>query len=234
MKKYSTFDILGPIMIGPSSSHTAGAARLGKVARDIVGSDFNSVSFYLHGSFADTYRGHGTDKALVAGVLGMQPDDDRLKTSFDVAEKLGIKYEFIPTEIEGAEHPNTVKMVFHMNNGTEETIMGCSIGGGNIVLTEINGFPVELTGQYCVVLIKQLDKKGVLSKITSILADYNINIANMKATRSDADEAFLIVECDNYISEEVVEKLRELDVVLTAQAINTDKAKAEHEKQLQK
>lgn len=232
MKKYGTFDILGPIMIGPSSSHTAGAAKLGKVARDIVGSEFKSVSFYLHGSFAETYRGHGTDKALVAGILGMEPQDENLRVAFKIAEEQGIKYEFIPTVIENAEHPNTVKIVFHMNDGTDAVIMGCSIGGGNIVINEINGFKVELTGEYCVVLIRQLDKKGVLSKVTKVIAEGGINIANMKATRSHGKEAFLIVECDEYISEKIADKLKKIDEVLSAQIINTPKAKREHDKMM--
>lgn len=232
MKKYGTFDILGPIMIGPSSSHTAGAAKLGKVARDIVGSEFKSVSFYLHGSFAETYRGHGTDKALVAGILGMEPQDENLRVAFKIAEEQGVKYEFIPTVIENAEHPNTVKIVFHMNDGTDSVIMGCSIGGGNIVINEINGFEVELTGEYCVVLIRQLDKKGVLSKVTKVIAEGGINIANMKATRSHGEEAFLIVECDEYISEEIAEKLKKIEEVLSAQIINTPKAKREHDKMM--
>ncbi|MEG2353935.1 MAG: L-serine ammonia-lyase, iron-sulfur-dependent subunit beta [Clostridium sp.] len=229
MKKYGTFDILGPIMIGPSSSHTAGAARLGKVARDIVGADFKSVSFYLHGSFAETYRGHGTDKALVAGILGMEPQDENLRIAFEIAEKQGVEYEFIPTVIGEAEHPNTVKMVFHMNDGTDSVIMGCSIGGGNIIVNEINGFTVELTGEYCVVLIRQLDKKGILSKVTKVIADGEINIANMKLTRAHQLEAFLIVECDEYISEEIVNRLKKIEEVLSAQLINTSKAKRQHE-----
>lgn len=132
MREYSVFDILGPIMIGPSSSHTAGAARLGKEARNIVGEDFESVKFYLHGSFAETYKGHGTDRALVAGTLGMEPDDDHLKEALDIAKEKGIDVEFIPADLGIDKHPNTVKMVFTMKDGSKQEIMGSSIGGGNV------------------------------------------------------------------------------------------------------
>lgn len=132
MREYSVFDILGPIMIGPSSSHTAGAARLGKEARAIVGEDFLSVKFYLHGSFAETYKGHGTDRALVAGVLGMEPDDDRLKDALNIAKSKGIDIEFIPEDLGEDKHPNTVKMVFTKEDGTKQEIIGSSIGGGNV------------------------------------------------------------------------------------------------------
>ncbi len=132
MREYSVFDILGPIMIGPSSSHTAGAARLGKEAREIVGEDFKAVKFYLHGSFAQTYKGHGTDRALVAGILGMEPDDDHLKDALNIAKEKGIDVEFIPADLGTDKHPNTVKMVFIMKDGTEKEVMGSSIGGGNV------------------------------------------------------------------------------------------------------
>ena len=132
MREYSVFDILGPIMIGPSSSHTAGAARLGKEAREIVGEDFKAVKFYLHGSFAQTYKGHGTDRALVAGILGMEPDDDHLKDALNIAKEKGIDVEFIPADLGTDKHPNTVKMVFIMKDGSEQEVMGSSIGGGNV------------------------------------------------------------------------------------------------------
>ena len=132
MREYSVFEILGPIMIGPSSSHTAGAARLGKEAIKIVGDDFESVKFYLHESFAETYKGHGTDRALVAGTLGMEPDDDHLKDALDIARDKGIDIEFIPADLGTDKHPNTVKMVFLMKDGSTKEIMGSSIGGGNV------------------------------------------------------------------------------------------------------
>ena len=134
MREYSVFDILGPIMIGPSSSHTAGAARLGKEAREIVGEDFKAVKFYLHGSFAATYKGHGTDRALVAGTLGMEPDDEHLRDALQIAKEKGIDVEFIPADLGTDKHPNTVKMVFIMKDGTEKEVTGSSIGGGNVLM----------------------------------------------------------------------------------------------------
>ena len=132
MREYSVFDILGPIMIGPSSSHTAGAARLGLEGRKVAGDDFKAIKFYLHGSFAETYKGHGTDRALVAGALGMQPDDDRLKDALNIAKDKGIEVEFIPTDLGEDKHPNTVKMVFTKQDGSEVEVLGSSIGGGNV------------------------------------------------------------------------------------------------------
>ncbi len=142
MKNYGVFDILGPVMIGPSSSHTAGAARLGKIGQEIADKDFYKVTFYLHGSFAKTYKGHGTDRALAAGVLGMEPSDERIKYSLNIAKEKGIDVEFIETDL-GYVHPNTVKMIFHYKDRDDYYIIGSSIGGGNILITNINGNEVE-------------------------------------------------------------------------------------------
>ena len=133
----SIFKALGPVMIGPSSSHTAGAARIARIARLIAGSDYSRVSFGLCGSFAHTYKGHGTDRALVAGALGFREDDERLSRSFELAEKAGLKFEFYDDEIEGA-HENTVRITFYMNDGTTQEIIGSSIGGGQIKICSIN------------------------------------------------------------------------------------------------
>src|SRR6056297_211808 len=134
MENYGIFDILGPVMIGPSSSHTAGAARIGKVARYIAGSKIKSVRFHLYGSFSKTYKGHGTDKALVAGVLGMEPSDERLADSLGIAKESGIYVEFLPFEI-SMGHPNTVKVEIESENGMITFVTGSSIGGGAIVIT---------------------------------------------------------------------------------------------------
>ena len=184
MKDYGVFDVIGPVMIGPSSSHTAGAARIGKIARDILGTDFNRVIFYLHGSFAKTYKGHGTDKALVAGVLGMGPSDENLRNSFEIAQAQGIAYEFIEADL-GYQHPNTVKIVFKSKDKKDSYIIGSSIGGGNVLITNINGNKVEFTGDYPTLLIKYYDRKGIISRITSVIANNDINIASMKVTRED-------------------------------------------------
>ncbi|TDT60893.1 L-serine ammonia-lyase, iron-sulfur-dependent subunit beta [Fonticella tunisiensis] len=220
MKNYSVFDILGPVMIGPSSSHTAGAARLGKVAMSIAGKDFTSVTFYLHGSFAKTYRGHGTDRALVAGILGLNADDSRLRNSIEMASQRNIKINFVETDL-GDEHPNTVKIVFKKKDGTEVEVTGSSIGGGNIIITKINEDNVEFTGTLPTLIVKHVDTKGMVSKITSELAKNEINIATMKVNRKGkGKEALTVIECDNVISSEVVEKLSKLEQVLSARFIN--------------
>lgn len=221
MKNYSVFDVLGPVMIGPSSSHTAGAARLGKVARGIVGEDFNKVEFYLHGSFAETYKGHGTDRALVAGVLGMDAHDERLRTALEIAEDKGLDVQFIKADL-GDEHPNTVKMVFHMSDGTTSEIVGSSIGGGNIVVTSIDGEQLEFTGTHPTLIVKQKNIIGLITGITSILNENGIYIASMKMGRT-GDESFIIVEMDSPITKEIIKKVENIQNVTYVKAINLNK-----------
>jgi L-serine dehydratase len=220
MKNYSVFDILGPVMIGPSSSHTAGAARLGKVARGIAGEDFTGVTFYLHGSFAKTYRGHGTDRALAAGILGMETDDERLRDSLRIANELNINIEFIEADL-GDMHPNTVKMVFHKNDGNTMEITGSSIGGGNIIITEINGDAVEFTGANPTVIVKQADVSGVISSVTAIIAGYGLNIASMHVTRKvKGKNALTIIEVDGQVTDDIIKKISGIDNILSVRLIN--------------
>jgi len=220
MKDYSVFDILGPIMIGPSSSHTAGAARLGKVARDIAGGDFSSVKFILHGSFAMTYRGHGTDRALVAGVLGMEPYDERLRDSMKIAEEKGIKISFVEGDL-GDYHENTVKIIFNKNDGSQVKIIGSSIGGGSISIKDIDGYKVDITGDNPTLIVRYIDKKGMISKVTTVLAQNEINIGIMTVNRRKrGKEASMIIETDSDIPSELVTYLIGLDDILSAKAIN--------------
>ncbi len=218
MKDYGVFDVIGPVMIGPSSSHTAGAARIGKIARDILGTDFNRVIFYLHGSFAKTYKGHGTDKALVAGVLGMGPSDENLRNSFEIALAQGIAYEFIEADL-GYQHPNTVKIVFKSKDKKDSYIIGSSIGGGNVLITNINGNKVEFTGDYPTLLIKYYDRKGIISRITSVIANNDINIASMKVTRED-NIATMVVETDSVIGEKIINEISEAEEIIYIKGIN--------------
>lgn len=218
MKNYSVFDVLGPVMIGPSSSHTAGAARLGKVARGIVGEDFKRVEFYLHGSFAETYRGHGTDRALVAGILGMDTHDERLRDALRIAADKGIDVKFIQSDL-GDEHPNTVRMVFYMDNGSVSEITGSSIGGGNIVINDIDGEQVEFTGAHPTVIIRQKDIVGLVSKLSTIMVENSIGIATMKMGRN-GDDAFVILETDSEIPAKVVETIENLPNIMYVKAIN--------------
>ena len=220
MKNYSSFDILGPIMVGPSSSHTAGAARLGKVGRSIAAEEIKHVVFYLHGSFAATYQGHGTDKALVAGMLGMDPHDPDLRSSFEIAQKKGMDFEFHPIDMEDA-HPNTVKMEITSVTGKETIIIGSSIGGGNIKITEINGISMEFTGQYSTLITKHIDKPGVIARVTTILADYQVNVAFMKVYRqSKGKMASMIVETDQAIPEDILESIKQIQDIDNAVIIN--------------
>ncbi|MCE5196839.1 MAG: L-serine ammonia-lyase, iron-sulfur-dependent subunit beta [Negativicutes bacterium] len=199
----SIFDVLGPVMIGPSSSHTAGAARLAFVARQIVDAPFTKVDFYLHGSFAKTYKGHGTDLALVAGVLGLREDDERLSASFELAKEQGISYTFQTIELENA-HENTVKMIFHLSKGGESSIIGSSLGGARIIITEVDGFAIEYTATSPAILITQQDSKGIVSSVTAVLAHFNINIGVMKLNRSaKGGIASCMIETDSFIPPEV-------------------------------
>lgn len=216
MRDYGVFDILGPIMIGPSSSHTAGAARLAKVASIIAGGTIKKVEFLLHGSFAQTYKGHGTDKALVAGILNMDPWDEDLKRSFSIAVEKGIEIKFTETDL-GDVHPNTVKFVITKNDGHTTEVTGSSIGGGNILVFNIDGQNVEFTGERPTILTQHKDLPGVISKISSILFDENTNIANMRVYRSGKGKmATMALETDSLISEKVMSEIKgieEIDVV---------------------
>lgn len=221
MREYSAFDILGPIMIGPSSSHTAGAARLGKIARTIAGDGIRKVKFFLHGSFATTYKGHGTDKALVAGILGMNPWDENLKNSMELAREKDIEVEFIPTDL-GDVHPNTVKTVITKPDGKVVEVTGASIGGGNIVVTEVDGDKIEFTGAYPTILINHIDVPGMVAKVCAILYEYEINIAFMRVYRTSGkgSAAAMVFEVDDIISEEIINAIGEIPNIHKARAIN--------------
>lgn len=209
MKDYSVFDIVGPNMIGPSSSHTAGAARLGRMASKIAGDNVKKVRFLLHGSFAETYKGHGTDKALVGGILGFSPEDDRIRNSFAIAEDQGVHFEFIPIDLGDDKHPNTVKIVMNTEDGKTVEVMGASIGGGNIKVTEINGLSLEFTGAYPTLIVKQWDAPGAAAHITNCVAKHNINIAFMSIYRQQkGNEAFTIIEADDKIDVHVIEDIK--------------------------
>ncbi|MCT4542756.1 MAG: L-serine ammonia-lyase, iron-sulfur-dependent subunit beta [Vallitalea sp.] len=211
--EYSIFDIIGPIMIGPSSSHTAGAAKIGYIARGIFGEDIKSVKFILHGSFAKTYMGHGTDKALLSGVMGFLPDDERLKNAYKIAESKGITYSFIGDNL-GEVHPNTVKIHMVSEGGKEMMVMGSSIGGGKVVIIQINDLEVNFNGEYTTLITKHYDRPGVVASITSILANNNVNIAFMKLFRhSKGDYARLVLESDEEINNSVLEEIKKMKFV---------------------
>lgn len=220
MKNYSSFDILGPIMIGPSSSHTAGAARLAKVAAIIAGENIVSVQFILHGSFAKTYKGHGSDKALVAGILGMDPWDDKLKDSLRLAKELGLIVEFIPQDL-GDVHPNTIKFIITKKSGRIVEIMGSSVGGGNILVFEVDGQPVEFKGNYPTIIINHKDIPGMISKVSTILFDENINIATMNVYRDSRGlKAAMVFETDTVVPKDVLNKIKSLGNIYNIKEIS--------------
>ncbi|MBU3177277.1 L-serine ammonia-lyase, iron-sulfur-dependent subunit beta [Clostridium estertheticum] len=210
MKNYSAFDILGPIMIGPSSSHTAGAARLAKVASIIAGKDIMSVQFVLHGSFAKTYKGHGTDKALIAGILGMDPWDDRLKDSMNIAKEEGLNVEFDFADL-GDVHPNTVKFVITKKSGRVIEIIGSSVGGGNILIFSVDGEPVEFTGNYPTIIVRHKDIPGMISKVSTILYEENVNIAFMNVYRNSRGlNATMVFETDTIVGKDVLIRIKSM------------------------
>lgn len=218
MKNYGTFDILGPIMVGPSSSHTAGAVKISKIAKEIAGIGFHEVEFILHGSFAKTYKGHGTDKALVAGILGMEPSDENIKNSFELIKKKNINIIFNEKDL-GYEHPNTVKIIFRYKDKPDFYIIGSSIGGGSIVINDINGNKVEITGENPTILLKYKDRKGVVSELSSILANENLNIATMKVSR-EKDVATLVCELDSILTKDTMDKISNLHAMSYIKFIN--------------
>lgn len=219
MKRVGVFDILGPIMVGPSSSHTAGAARLGKIARAVAGGDIEEVRFLLHGSFAKTYKGHGTDRALVAGILGMEPSDLKLRDSLNIAREMNMKIDFEEADL-GDAHPNTVKFIIKGKENTYE-LVGSSIGGGSIEVTEVNGNAVKFTGAYPTIIISNQDVPGVISNVTTLLYDNEINIAFMKVFRSQKGrDATMVFEVDHEVTFELIDKIKTIECINRVIMIN--------------
>lgn len=203
----SVFDIIGPVMIGPSSSHTAGAVRIGKIVSSIFGEEPTEVEFQLFNSFAKTYRGHGTDVALVAGILGMDTDDPRIPDSLDIARERSIKVYWKINKDSNTPHPNTTRIIIK-NAHKSISATGVSIGGGNIQVTELNGFAVNLNMNTPTIIIVHQDVPGMIAHVTDILSHYDINIAQMNVTREKAGEkAIMIIEVDSRQCEEAVEKI---------------------------
>ena len=206
----SVFDIIGPVMIGPSSSHTAGAVRIGKIVYSIFNDEPTEVEFQLFNSFAKTYRGHGTDLALVAGILGMDTDDPEITNSLEIAHKRGIKVVWSIQKDSNVPHPNTTKITIKNDHKTI-SVTGVSIGGGNIQVTELNGFSVSLSMNTPTIIIVHQDVPGMIAHVTEALSRYNINIAQMNVTREKAGEkAIMIIEVDSRSCEEAVEEIRNI------------------------
>ncbi len=216
-KEMSVFDIIGPNMIGPSSSHTAGALRIARLARNMVKKSIKEVRFILYGSFARTYQGHGTDRALVAGMLGFDTEDYRIKESFSYAKAAGLHYIFETNVIKQDVHPNTVDIIITDRGGEETAVTGVSIGGGRAVIKRINGVDIDLSGDYHTLVIRHRDLPGVVAGVTNILSQFNINIAFMKLYRENKGTiAYSIIETDQPIDADLIEKIEELNSVFNA------------------
>lgn len=215
----SVFDIIGPVMIGPSSSHTAGAARIGKVIRHIFGEQPDSVDILLYESFAKTYRGHGTDIALVGGLLGMEPDDERLADSLKIAYEANMEVLFVPKK-EKADHPNQVTMVVKKGDRSMR-VTGISIGGGNIQISEVDGFKINLSMGTPTLIVAQKDVPGVIAKASHILQEANINIGTMSVTRSaKGEKAFMILEIDERDLGSALEQIKQIPDIYSVSFFN--------------
>lgn len=210
----NVFDIIGPIMIGPSSSHTAGAVRLGRVAWKILGERAVQADIQLSGSFAQTYRGHGTDKALIAGIMGMHTDDERIRRSLELAQQSGLDFHFSTTELPGA-HPNTARISLTGEQGAHAVVQGASVGGGNILVSQINGMEVSFTGQYNTLLVLHYDKPGTIAAVTNFMAYSEVNIGNFRLSRpKKGGEAVMTIEVDGDVSDALINSLRILPNVI--------------------
>ena len=203
------FDILGPIMIGPSSSHTAGAVRIGKYARSVLGKKPVKAVIRFSGSFAKTYKGHGTDKAVIAGILGMDTDDSRIRNSMQIATEEGLDFTFIEEDIDGA-HPNTAEITLTDADGRSALIQGASIGGGNIVINKINDTEVSISGKSDTLVIPHDDVPGMIAVVTNILAEKGVNVHGFSLGRDrKGGIAVMTIEIDGDIDESINEAIME-------------------------
>ena len=203
------FDIIGPVMIGPSSSHTAGAVRIGRIALKILGESPVRAEITLVGSFAMTYKGHGTDKALIAGILGMRPDDRRIPRSFEIADERGLSYSFSLAN-NPAAHPNTATLHLVGESGAECLVEGVSVGGGNIQITKLNGMEAAFGGNVDTLIVAHSDVPGAVAAVSGYLANLGVNIGSMRMVRPRKNElSILTLELDSSLDESAVQELQE-------------------------
>ena len=209
------FDMMGPVMVGPSSSHTAGAARIGNMGRTLLGEEVARADIGLHGSFAETGFGHGTDRALLAGLLGMKPDDLRIPNAYEEANRAGMAYSFRTVELRDA-HPNTALLELTGKSGKKLTLQASSIGGGAIVVNKIDGIDVNFTGDFNTLIVRNQDESGSVAAITSILSQVHINVANMSLSRQKrGGDALMVIEIDQHMRPNQVQFLAELPGILS-------------------
>ncbi len=207
------FDIIGPVMVGPSSSHTAGAVKIGYVAHKLLAEPMTEADIYLHGSFLATGKGHGTDKAIVAGLLGMQPDDTRIPDSLSIAEGLNIKINFAGITLKDA-NPNSVLLKLTGSSGRKLEIVGESLGGSIINIAAIDGLSANFSGDHPTLIVHNLDQPGHVAEVTSMLSHKSVNIASMQLYRENrGGNAVMILECDQEIPDKAIEWLKGLEGV---------------------
>jgi len=205
-RKVSILDVMGPVMVGPSSSHTAGTARLGRVAREVLDEEPRSVRFVLHPPLAATYRGHGSDFALVGGAIGLNVDDPRIPEAIRIAEQMGVNVEFAEEDL-GDVHPNTVRIEIR-GETREAEIAGSSIGGGVIEVFKINGFQTRFKGDSPTLLLFYRDRPGMISEVTKIIAEEGINIASLSCSRKQrGKDAFMQIDVDSPMSKAALARI---------------------------
>ena len=216
------FDVLGPVMIGPSSSHTAGAVRIGRTAGRLLGDKPAEAKIGLHGSFALTGKGHGTDRALIAGILGMKPDDERIPNSFSIAENENLKFEFSTIYLRNA-HPNTVQLKLVGVHGRTLDVVAESIGGGRIMIRSIDGITANFSGEYNTLIVHNMDTPGHVAAVSSALMQRHVNIANMQLYRSaEGKYAVMILECDQRIPDDIEQWLSHIDGIIKITVFNQE------------
>ena len=210
----SIFDVIGPVMVGPSSSHTAGAVRIGYISRKLIGENIVKADIRLYGSFLATGKGHGTRKAVVAGLLGMKPDDMRIPDSLDIASSQGMEVTFGEAQLKEA-HPNTVQMFLTGVSGRSLEVVGESLGGSRINIAQIYGINTNFSGDYPTLVVHNLDQPGHVSEVTAMLAHKGVNIAYMQLYRSNrGGEAVMVVECDQEVPQEGIKWLEKAEGVV--------------------
>ena len=215
------FDILGPIMVGPSSSHTAGAARIGLMTRKLLGAAPVKADIEMYGSFASTGEGHGTDKALIAGLLGMEPDDMRIPKSFELAAEKGLEFSFGEASLKGA-HPNSVVLHVTGENGRMMDVQACSLGGGRIMINELDGIELNCTCEMPTIVVNHQDLPGRVAEVTTMLSMLSVNIATMSVFRDKrGGRAVMVVELDQELNSDVINILKNLKGIIKVTYIST-------------
>ena len=214
------FDVIGPEMVGPSSSHTSGAATIAWMARQIFSGTPSKVTFVLYGSFAETYKGHGTDRALIGGMRGYKSNDVRIRDAYAYARKNWLAVDFIVDKETQVSHPNTVDVIMTDEEGHELLIRGESVGGGRVRIRRLNNIEVDFTGEYSTMIIGHQDVTGTVAYITNCLAEASVNVAKLKLFREGKGlKAFTVIETDSTISEELKEKILQYETVTSVDLI---------------